>query len=84
MPPKVRGLIADLLKSGFVDGGGRGSHRNYVHPLMRNPVEDQCYVGSTNGCAIISFMAQRFAGPRVRGAENLCSDGQRRDEKHAE
>jgi predicted RNA binding protein YcfA (HicA-like mRNA interferase family) len=32
MPRKLRQLIADLEKVGFVDRGGKGSHRNYTHP----------------------------------------------------
>ncbi len=32
MPRKVRQLIADLKKAGFVDRGGKGSHRNFEHP----------------------------------------------------
>ncbi len=32
MPRKVRELIRDLERAGFVDRGGRGSHRNYEHP----------------------------------------------------
>ena len=32
MPRKVRQLIADLEQAGFVDRGGKGSHRNFVHP----------------------------------------------------
>ena len=32
MPRKVRQLIADLEKGGFVNRGGKGSHRNYIHP----------------------------------------------------
>ncbi len=33
MPCKVRQLIADLEKAGFVKRpGGKGSHRNFVHP----------------------------------------------------
>jgi predicted RNA binding protein YcfA (HicA-like mRNA interferase family) len=31
MPRKVRDLIADLKNAGFVDRGGKGSHRNFVH-----------------------------------------------------
>lgn len=38
MPPKVRELIAELEKAGFVNRGGKGSHRNYVHPDARKPV----------------------------------------------
>ena len=32
MPRKVRQLIADLEKVGFVNRGGKGSHRNFTHP----------------------------------------------------
>ena len=32
MPRKVRQLMADLEKAGFVNRGGKGSHRNYKHP----------------------------------------------------
>ncbi len=32
MPRKIRQLIADLLRAGFADRGGKGSHRNFVHP----------------------------------------------------
>lgn len=31
MPRKIRQLIADLERAGFVDRGGRGSHRNFEH-----------------------------------------------------
>jgi len=32
MPRKIRQLIADLEKVGFVNRGGKGSHRNFLHP----------------------------------------------------
>jgi predicted RNA binding protein YcfA (HicA-like mRNA interferase family) len=32
MPRKIRALIRDLERAGFVDRGGKGSHRNYEHP----------------------------------------------------
>ena len=32
MPRKVRQLIADVEKVGFVNRGGKGSHRNFTHP----------------------------------------------------
>jgi predicted RNA binding protein YcfA (HicA-like mRNA interferase family) len=32
MPRKLRQLIADLEKVGFVNRGGKGSHRNFTHP----------------------------------------------------
>ena len=38
MPPKVRDLIEQLLRTGFVDRGGKGSHRNFVHPNVSRPV----------------------------------------------
>ena len=31
MPRKIRQLIADLQKAGFVNRGGKGSHRNFTH-----------------------------------------------------
>ena len=33
MPPKVRELIAELERNGFINRGGKGSHRNFEHPL---------------------------------------------------
>lgn len=38
MPPKVRDLIVMLRKAGFVDRGGKESHRNYVHPNVSRPI----------------------------------------------
>jgi predicted RNA binding protein YcfA (HicA-like mRNA interferase family) len=32
MPPKIRELIKQLEKAGFSNRGGKGSHRNYIHP----------------------------------------------------
>jgi predicted RNA binding protein YcfA (HicA-like mRNA interferase family) len=32
MPKKIRELIALLKQAGFVDRGGKGSHRNFMHP----------------------------------------------------
>jgi len=31
MPRKIRQLIKDIEDAGFVDRGGKGSHRNYLH-----------------------------------------------------
>jgi len=31
MPKKIRELIKDLKKAGFVNRGGKGSHRNFKH-----------------------------------------------------
>lgn len=32
MPRKVRELIHDLERAGFVNRRGKGSHRNFMHP----------------------------------------------------
>jgi predicted RNA binding protein YcfA (HicA-like mRNA interferase family) len=46
MPTKVRQLIRELEKAGFVDRGGKGSHRNFTHirgtkiTLGGNPAHD--------------------------------------------
>jgi predicted RNA binding protein YcfA (HicA-like mRNA interferase family) len=46
MPRKLRELIRDLRESGFVDRGGKGSHRNFTHAggtkitLSGNPAHD--------------------------------------------
>ncbi|MBC9868194.1 MAG: addiction module toxin, HicA family [Opitutae bacterium] len=31
MPKKIRELLSALKKHGFIDRGGKGSHRNLVH-----------------------------------------------------
>jgi len=38
MPRKIRELIAELKAAGFVDRGGKGSHRNFIHPSSFMPV----------------------------------------------
>ena len=38
MPRKIRELVADLEAAGFVDRGGKGSHRNFVHPNVSKPI----------------------------------------------
>ncbi|OGT72291.1 MAG: hypothetical protein A3H44_10640 [Gammaproteobacteria bacterium RIFCSPLOWO2_02_FULL_57_10] len=38
MPPKVRELIRDLERAGFYNRGGKGSHRNFRHPNLSEPV----------------------------------------------
>ncbi len=46
MPRKIRQLIAELEKEGFSNRGGKGSHRNFIHPkgprvlLSGNPGDD--------------------------------------------
>lgn len=38
MPQKIRELIKKLERAGFADRGGKGSHRNFVHPKVAKPV----------------------------------------------
>ena len=32
MPPKIKELIKKLEAAGFINRGGKGSHKNYKHP----------------------------------------------------
>ena len=38
MPPTVRELVRRLEQAGFIDRGGKGSHRNFIHPRVPRPV----------------------------------------------
>ena len=38
MLPKIRELIAELERNGFTNRGGKGSHRNFKHPNLPQPV----------------------------------------------
>lgn len=38
MPRKVRELIKDLEAAGFLNRGGKGDHRNFVHQKVAKPV----------------------------------------------
>ena len=38
MPLKIRELISLLESAGFVNRGGKGSHRNFLHPKLHKPV----------------------------------------------
>jgi predicted RNA binding protein YcfA (HicA-like mRNA interferase family) len=38
MPPKIRELVSELEQAGFVNRGGKGSHRNFYHPALRCPL----------------------------------------------
>jgi len=46
MPREIRQLNAELDRAGFVNRGGKGSHRNFVHPkggrvtVSGNPCHD--------------------------------------------
>ena len=38
MPRKIRELVRDRVKAGFEEQSGKGSDRNYSHPLVANVV----------------------------------------------
>ena len=38
MPPKIRDLVHELERAGFVNRGGKGSHRNFTHPKLARPI----------------------------------------------
>ncbi|WP_080809042.1 type II toxin-antitoxin system HicA family toxin [Desulfamplus magnetovallimortis] len=46
MPKKIRQLLKELENAGFINRGGKGSHRNFIHPkgivitISRNPGSD--------------------------------------------
>ena len=59
MPPKIRELIAELEAAGFENRGGKGSHRNYIHPKVADPVTLSGKSGSD---------AKKYQEKRVRNA----------------
>ncbi|MBI5748430.1 MAG: type II toxin-antitoxin system HicA family toxin [Nitrospinae bacterium] len=38
MPRKIRDIMKNLQRAGFVDRGGKGDHRNFVHPNVTKPI----------------------------------------------
>jgi predicted RNA binding protein YcfA (HicA-like mRNA interferase family) len=38
MPPKIRNLIRALEQAGFINRGGKGSHRVFTHTRVMRPV----------------------------------------------
>ena len=45
MPRKITQLIKELENAGFDNRGGKGSHRNFVHPRVAKPVTISGKVG---------------------------------------
>ena len=45
MPSKIKQLIKELERAGFINRGGKGSHRNFVHPKVVKPVTISGKVG---------------------------------------
>jgi len=46
MSRKIKQLIKKLEKAGFINRGGKGSHRNFVHPKVAKPVTISGKIGS--------------------------------------
>jgi len=38
MPKRIRHLISELKKAGFINRGGKGSHRNFSHDSCIQPI----------------------------------------------
>lgn len=38
MPKKIRELIKELEQAGFINRGGKGSHRNFIYPTLMKSV----------------------------------------------
>ena len=38
VPQKVRELVAELERAGFINRGGKGGHRNFIHPRVSKPI----------------------------------------------
>ena len=49
MPPKIRDLIVELERAGFVNRGGKGSHRNFVHRQLEKPLTISGQLGDDAG-----------------------------------
>jgi predicted RNA binding protein YcfA (HicA-like mRNA interferase family) len=59
MPRKIRQLIKDLEKAGFVFEPGKGSHRKFYHPKVALPVTVSGKLGDD---------AQRYQEEQVKRA----------------
>jgi len=38
MPTKIRDLVTELERAGFINRGGKGSHRNFIHSQVSKPI----------------------------------------------
>ena len=45
MPAKIKKPIKELEKAGFINRGGKGINRNFVHPKVAKPVTISGKVG---------------------------------------
>ena len=51
--------MQDLKKAGFIDRGGKGNHRNFIHPLVSKPITLSGHPGND---------AKRYQEKAVRAA----------------
>lgn len=54
MPRKIKHLIKELEKAGFVNRGGQGSRRNFVHPNVIKPIT----ISGKMGADALSYQEQ--------------------------
>ncbi len=64
MPHKVRDLVTELERAGFVNRGGKGSHRNFVHPKVSKPITISGALGDD---------AKHY---QVRAVKHACEESQ--------
>lgn len=61
MPPKVKELIERLEQAGFANPGGRGSHRNFVHPKVTKPITVSGKSGDDAGQYLVKAVDKAIA-----------------------
>ena len=67
MPPRVRDLIAELEAAGFENRGGKGSHRNYVHPRLSKPITIPANLGMTPSDTRYALLERRSRSLKNEG-----------------
>jgi predicted RNA binding protein YcfA (HicA-like mRNA interferase family) len=77
MPRKIRMLVRDLKRAGFENRGGKGSHRNFLHP----PSGARVTVSGKDGDDAKPYQekevrdAVETAGSAAKGAEKRSPEG---------
>ena len=79
MPPKVRDLVRQLEQAGFRDRGGKGSHRNYVHPRVSQPLTisgkpGKLYTGFATALRLQSSAARHRAAGNIGNIDKVRND----------
>jgi|GEM_PF-1042147 len=78
MPPKIRDMIAELTRAGFSDRGGKGSHRNFVHPDLQKPVTVSGQLARTihEGSSPVTRCAKRQCGAPLQACSRTYQYGE--------